>query len=128
MADVKFPVFIKTKDSGHVLLFASLDAMQNWMEKIDVENNEYEAWDELGVPLSLSVQKAKTWLLVQPSGVAKPDQLRHAIAEYARIQNVRVDDAMLDRDDFSGALQQISVSIAERRKSESWWQKLKHRF
>ena len=128
MGDLQFPVFVKLKDCGDVRSFGSLDAMQNWMEPIDVENGEYEAWDRVGVPLRLAVRQAAAWLIVEPSGASQPDQLRVAIAEYARVNNVQADNSALDRGDFSGALQQISAAIFEKRKGESWWQRLKRRF
>lgn len=58
---VDFPVFVLSKDSGDVEQFASIADLQKALERIDVENGEYEAWDKNGVPLDLRVQEP-VWL------------------------------------------------------------------
>lgn len=47
--DVCFPVFVLAKDCAEVTEYSSLTAMQGDMEAVDVEGNEYDAWDGEGV-------------------------------------------------------------------------------
>jgi hypothetical protein len=102
--------------------------MQNYFEQIDVENEEYEAWDSLGTPVKLSVQRGTEWLRVEPRGTPAPGQLTDAIREFARLEGVQVESSALDLGDFSGALEQVTSAVRLKRKAESWWQKLKRRF
>jgi hypothetical protein len=63
MSDLAFPVFVREKDDDSVMEFPTRVAMQGYLEAIDVENNEYEAWDSCGRCLELSVGKPKSeWL------------------------------------------------------------------
>jgi hypothetical protein len=48
MPDVLFQVYVFAEDCGEVTAYQSLEAMQGYMEAIDVENDEYEAWDATG--------------------------------------------------------------------------------
>jgi hypothetical protein len=60
---VSFPVFVLAKDCGDVLQFSSRRAMHGYLEAIDVENGEYEAWDGNGNVLHLSVaESGSAWL------------------------------------------------------------------
>lgn len=63
------------RDCGDLKKYSSIAAMQNDFERIDVENDEYEAWDANGVPLSLSVQQP-IWLRVEPHGLSEAARTR----------------------------------------------------
>jgi len=65
MPDALFPVYVLAKDCGEVKAYQSLGAMQGYMEAIDVENDEYEAWDATGRLIQLSVGSSKSqWLQI----------------------------------------------------------------
>jgi hypothetical protein len=53
----KFPLRVRAKDSGEIFHFASVYDVQYHCEKIDIENEEYEAWDSDGKPVKMTVQK-----------------------------------------------------------------------
>ncbi len=63
--------------------------MQYHFEQVDVEGEEYEAWDAVGTPLQLSVQKGAEWLQVEPRGTPAPRELADAIREFARLEAVQ---------------------------------------
>jgi hypothetical protein len=63
----QFPVFVKSKDSGDVNSYNSVKEMLRALEQIDVENEEYQAWDATGLPLKLSVQRSNEWLRLEPA-------------------------------------------------------------
>jgi hypothetical protein len=102
--------------------------MQYDFEEVDVENEEYEAWDAAGTPLHLSVQKGPEWLRVEPGGTPAPRQLADAIREFARVEAVPIESSALDLGDFPGALEQVTSAVQLKREAESWWQKFKGRF
>src|SRR5690349_19580031 len=55
------------KDCGDILNFSSIDAMQHQLEAIDIENEEYRAWDADGVALELGTQKP-VWISLGDKG------------------------------------------------------------
>ena len=128
MSQFQLPILVRLKDRGEVRRYNSVRDMQDYFEQIDVENKEYEAWDAVGTPLELSVQKGAGWLRVEPGGTPTPRQLTDAIREFARLEGVPVESSVLDLGDFPGALERVTSAVRLKRKAESWWQKLKRRF
>lgn len=64
---IVFPVYVRD-DAGDVIVFASIEMMQSYLEAIDVENGEYEAWDAAGYLLELGVGEARSeWLKITQS-------------------------------------------------------------
>jgi hypothetical protein len=124
MAQMQFPVFVRTTDSGDIDRFDSFRTMQAYLEPIDVENGEYEAWDAVGMPLKLTVQKSSDWLQIILSEAAKPDQLARAISEYARRADLVIDASEVTRCGFASAFERIEATLAERRRSMPWWRRL----
>jgi hypothetical protein len=122
------PILVLLKDCGEMIRFNSVRDMQRDFEQIDVENDEYQAWDATGTPLHLSVQKGAEWLRVETSGTPAPKRLADAIREFARLEEVQLESSALDLGDFTGALEQVAAAIRLKRDAESWWQKLKRRF
>lgn len=57
---MKPPIFID--NNGDITVFASVQDAENWVEPIDVRNNEYEAFDSEGRLLFLTVQKQEGFL------------------------------------------------------------------
>ena len=51
--EITFPIFVLAKDCGEVLKLSSEDEVNRRLEAIDVENNEYEAWDSKNYELRL---------------------------------------------------------------------------
>jgi hypothetical protein len=124
----QFPVFVRSKDCGDVKSYDSVEAMCRHFEEIDIENNEYDAWDATGLPLDLSVQGSSQWLRLEPTDNAQPEQLAGAMAEFAARQNVQVDASRLFASGFATALAQITSAIQARRQTQSWWQRFKSHF
>jgi len=126
--ELKFPVLVREKDCGDVRKYSSILEMQYHFEKIDVENDEYEAWDANGVPLSLSVQEPM-WLRVEASETpASADGLASAISKFAELQGLQVDLSRLSAGQFSAVLDEVGAAINRKWKSKTWWQRFKRRF
>jgi hypothetical protein len=128
MNRIQLPVFVRLKDRGDVLRYDSISKMQDYFEQIDVENEEYEAWDGAGTSLRLSVHKSSDWLRVEATTKSEPEQLAKAISEFAHLQGVEVDVMKLRAGDFSNALGQVTSAIRAKWQSKSWWQRFKQRF
>lgn len=81
--------------------------MQHDMERIDVENQEYEAWDSNGVEVALSVREP-AWLnlTVRPDGKGI-DELRAAVVRYACAIGVTIDGS-LPLEGIGAAIEHIS--------------------
>jgi hypothetical protein len=121
--EFQFLVFIRMKDCGDVRKYSSVFEMQHDFERIDVENDEYEAWDPSGLPLKLSVQKP-VWLRIESMGItAKPRELADAIRKFAKLQDVPVDLSGLSGFQFSAVLDEVSATVDQKRRSKSWLRK-----
>jgi hypothetical protein len=80
---IELPIFLLEKDCGDISKFQTIEEMQRQLEKIDIENHEYDAWDKNGLPLRLSVQKP-IWLGVEiQSTISESDKVKHAITDFA---------------------------------------------
>ncbi len=116
-----FPVFVLAKDSGEVLRFVSVDDMQRGLERIDIENSEYDAWDRDGRPLNLAVQEP-VWLNITIEGSSKGRMtLREALLLYASRVGVSVDASIPDDHDL---FEKIAASASERRRRRPLLQRL----
>jgi hypothetical protein len=66
--------------------------MQHHLERIDIENSEYQAWAIDGRPLTLSVQ-APVWVSVTPSDFEDDGTgLRVALMNFAERSGTRISD------------------------------------
>jgi hypothetical protein len=77
-----FPVYVLAKDDDSIHIFHSTTEMKRELEAIDVENNEYKAWDGNCIVCNLSVQKKPAWLKIETSGTPEPEVMRQAILKY----------------------------------------------
>ncbi len=88
---ITFPIFVLEKDSGDMGRFDSIEQTQRHLERIDVANAEYAAWDNAGVPLDLTVQEP-LWLAVRPAGNVSDNHLRSALLSLAEHLGVTLND------------------------------------
>lgn len=87
--EIKFPVFILAKDCGEVRLYESIYDLQKHLEKIDIDNDEYEAWDCMGNALQLSTYEKPIWInLQQENNSDSINRLREAILRLAEKMGV----------------------------------------
>jgi len=63
--DIRFPIYVRAKDCGDIKTYNSVCDLQSDVEKTDVENEEYEAWDTNGMSVRLEVQNP-VWLRTTP--------------------------------------------------------------
>jgi len=86
VTDFIFPVFVTepTDPTHSVDSFDSLSEMEASLEAVDVENEEYCAWDAEGLVLRLEVQPGPAhWLRVTATGMRDREGLLQVIASYA---------------------------------------------
>lgn len=94
MSVINYPIIVLAKDSGEVFVYQNFEDLERAVEKIDIENDEYKAWDTSGHALVLGVQKS-SWLRVDLSD-SDESGLRAAITEFASslgIPHEQTDDA-----------------------------------
>lgn len=60
MTSIEFPVFLLLRDCAEIQRYSSFDDLLSHLEKIDVENHGYLAWDKHGQPVSLGIQPEPT--------------------------------------------------------------------
>jgi hypothetical protein len=61
--NVRFPVYVLAKDCREFREYRTLQDMRAYMEAIDVEGNEFDAWDVEGSMLKLTTRNSKrAWL------------------------------------------------------------------
>ena len=60
---ISFPVYVLAKDCNEITAYPSFDKMQGVIEAIDVDGNEYDAWDADGRLLQLRVASGKSYWL-----------------------------------------------------------------
>jgi hypothetical protein len=89
--DVRFPVFVREKDSGDVFMSESINELQKHVERIDIENSEYEGWDADGRRIQFGLQQP-VWLTLDASGETEMSALRAAVAAYAATRGIAVTD------------------------------------
>src|SRR6185437_8215911 len=82
--EIRFPLFVRAKDSGEIYKFGSIYELQHEVEEIDIENKEYEAWDSAGIPVEMKAQKP-IWLklsaMVQGKG---SNELLSAVEQFGQ--------------------------------------------
>jgi len=89
--EISFPILVLEKDSGDILQFESIAEMQGYLERMDVENDEYAAWDANGHPVTLVVQEP-TWLKVIPASEKGAPDLPHSLKSFAEARRVVLTD------------------------------------
>jgi len=72
--EASFPVFALGR--GEVTEFPSLTTMQGYMEAVQVESDEYDAWDACGYAVRLTIATPKAaWLRVSRADTGLSKQL-----------------------------------------------------
>lgn len=110
---IDFSVFVLAKDCGEVLKFASVYEIQKELERQDIENREYDAWDCNGLPLNLKVQPP-VWLNIEAqSSEPQLGRLAEALKKYGSTVGVEVKIEKMTAAEFNRVFHQIS-SYAEK--------------
>ena len=84
-----FPIYVLARDCGEVRRFGSLEELQINLERIDVENHEYLAWDANGLPLKFSICEPM-WLLVELDAARTDLTLTEALTKYPDALGLRI--------------------------------------
>jgi hypothetical protein len=116
---VGFPVYLRQRDDGAVFRCGSTEEIEHQIERNDVVNDEFEAWDVDGKPLRLEVQDGCPWIRLVPQAVdGDRGFIADAIRSYAEKNNIDIDEDKLKSDDLDSALSQIRNVL------EARWKKL----
>lgn len=91
MADL-FPLILLEKDSGDLMVFESIYDLQSHVEKIDLENEEYAAWDASGRPVDLRPMQKQVWIDVALSSNERVPSLNEAIRQYSGRHSIELEE------------------------------------
>lgn len=86
---ISFPVLLLERDSQDVMRFDSVFDMQEYLERIDIENDEYVAWDSTGRALRMAVQEP-VWLKVEPRADLPDSGLQKALEQLAESRGIKL--------------------------------------
>jgi hypothetical protein len=97
--EIALPILVANFYDGRIqdlCVYASVGEIEDHLEEIDVENQEYTAWDAAGVLLALEVDRSAPpphWLKITSTSQDDRERLLTTIREYARDPLAQVDPA-----------------------------------
>ena len=108
---IQYPVFVRAKDDGKIrMILEDRQSSWNYYEQIDVEDDNYEAWDAQGKPLQLAWDDQKGTRPVMTSAIPETGRLSAVLLEYARRVAPRVSGKEnLSDNDFVSFYRAIAV-------------------
>lgn len=126
---ISYPIFVKAIDDKHVILIDSLDKINYLLEPIDVENNEYIAWDREGFPLEIKVDKQRGIIFEKLDKSNEFEKLRESIIDYAKIYGVfnSVKELFEKEIDLTTTLKYIELLIAEKERKGGFLSRIKRK-
>jgi hypothetical protein len=104
---MKFPVFVREKDSSRLIKFSSVYEMQSYLEAIDIENHEYSAWDADGTVLELGTQMP-VWISIE-EGTNDWSGLIKALCEFSALKGIEVKKEPSSSGEIEALLESIAV-------------------
>jgi hypothetical protein len=86
--EISYPIFIKDRD-GWMSILNECREIQDKLERVDIEDEEYTAWDANALPLDFYLDKDKIKARVL-SKSPQLDEIREAILNYAKLAKPKV--------------------------------------
>lgn len=124
---IPFPVVVVSRDRTGIKRFASFDELSRDLERIDIENEEYDAWDSTGFRLEMFVRNEESWLGVTRTQMGIP-QLREALVGFATFSGVKIEPASLVSDDAGELFETVEAALREKIRRLPWYRRLLRRF
>jgi hypothetical protein len=125
--NIKFPIFLVSRDCGSMRKYAAMQELYKALERIDVENHEYDAWDMEAFRVEMSVRDEKDWLGLKRTtrGMA---EFKEALVRSAGAAGVAVDPASLTADNPLELYDQIEQVVTARVRELPWYRRFLGRF
>src|SRR6059036_790689 len=121
--DTSFPIFLRHKDDRQLARFDSLDELRRNLEAIDVENGEFEAWDNQAFRVKLGLLDDRRIGVESSGDRPATDEALGAFFEFADAEGVT-----LTLPSMGEGLQPVYEFVKERiraaRKSRPWSRRL----
>jgi hypothetical protein len=118
----KFPIYLRNKDDAEVKKFAAENEVRRYVEDIDVENREYEGWDNNGYPVTLDLDQTRALIVRAHAGPSTRDQALQAFADFATAEGFEFTPA--DREaDLQAIFGALTHVINDARRSKPWWKR-----
>lgn len=124
---IAFPVFIVSKDRKALRKFTSLEELCQNLEQIDVENEEYDAWDGAGFRLEMFVKSEKLWLGIRPTTREVPE-FREALIRFAATSAIPIKPALVDSGTALELFEAVEQAFQAKMQQLPWYRRLLRRF
>ena len=118
-----YPIFLQDKDN-YIYMINSVRELNEKLENIDIEEKEYMAWDEKGIPLELYLEQ-KEIKTVMFANAPQLEELKDAILSYVRLARPKVSFV------YSGPendMVELFKAVEEHIKAGSFAHSVKHLF
>jgi hypothetical protein len=125
--NIKFPVFLASKDCGAMQKYATAQELYRALERIDVENHEYEAWDSERFRVEMFLRNEKDWLGLKQTA-RQNAEFKDALVRYARTLGVLVDPASLTADKPIELYEMVDKAVTARVREMPWYRRFLRRF
>ena len=119
----KFPIYLRNKDHAELKKFASENEVRGYVEDVDVENREYEGWDNNGYPVTLELDQTRALIVKTHTGPSARDQALQAFADFATAEGSEFTPADTEAD-LQTIFDKLMSAITNARRSKPRWQRI----
>ena len=106
---IEYPIFVCARDSGDIHRYDSIYELQKELEKIDVENDEYRAWDRNGTSVVFGVQEP-VWLQLHLINHSDSPDLKRCLEQWARAVGVDIKIGGSSAEQLCRAYEQVAAA------------------
>jgi hypothetical protein len=124
---IDFPVFVSTRDSGDMKKYQNSREMEHALERIDVENGEYLAWDRQCRTMKLQVKEGPGWLALSTGEPAIPE-FRGALARFTSSMGHESDSMVTDGTSAEAMYEAAAKHVSQAKGRMGWFKRLTRRF
>jgi hypothetical protein len=126
MTNAAFPVFVRNKGDMDVKKFSSAPELSSYAEPIDVENGEYEGWDNRGYPVALELSDMRSIIVKTRGDIPMLDQALNALAAFAASEGIEF-TAFPHPNDLQMVYEKLAEDVRRARRNKPWWKRMLRR-
>ncbi len=124
---VEFPVFVSSRDSGEMRRYQDLPEMERALERIDVQNGEYVAWDRQFRLVSLQAKEGDSWLSLSVGNPAMPE-FQSALRRFASSMGLEMEREAMSGTSAELMYEGVSKRVSQAKARMGWFKRLTRRF
>jgi hypothetical protein len=119
----KFPIYLRNKDDAELKKFASENEVRGYVEDVDVENREYEGWDNSGCRVTLELDQTRALIVKTHAVPLARDQALQAFAAFAAAEGTEFTRPDTEAD-LRTIFDKLMSAITNARRSKPRWQRI----